>query len=92
MNTLKRKMYKLMKGYSDKMLPSLKKSKQEYHEKFLATVEGREGYHDDDQHTGMNVGGDLLEDTKDNINVPNRKQIKAQSARIVENAIKREES
>lgn len=79
-----------MKGYSDKMLPSLKKSKQEYHEKFLATFEQREAYNEDDQH--MTIGGDLLEDTKVNMNVPNRKQIKAQSARIVENAIRREES
>ncbi|TDG42786.1 hypothetical protein AWZ03_010798 [Drosophila navojoa] len=92
MNTLKRKVYKLMKHYSDKMLPSLQKSKQAYHEQFLATYERREPYNDEDQQTGMTMGGDLLEDTRVNINVPNRKQIKAQSARIVESAIRREES
>nr|AAX33649.1 Dbuz\CG14609c-PA [Drosophila buzzatii] len=91
MNTIKRKVYKLMKAYSGKMLPALKKSKEQYHQDFLNTFQQRELFNDSDRKT-CTMSVDLMEETKVNINVPSRKQIKAQSARLVEDAVKREEN
>ncbi|XP_032593175.1 uncharacterized protein LOC116805431 [Drosophila grimshawi] len=86
MSFIKRKVYKLMKGYN--ATSDIDNSKEKYHIEFLKTVkcnphirsaEGR----------GATVGEDLLQMQKTLANVPDRTQIKAQSNRIVDDAILR---
>ncbi|XP_064550277.1 uncharacterized protein LOC135436568 [Drosophila montana] len=89
MTFLKRSVYKLMKGYSPQMSASLKQSKNSYHLAFLATFEQRETNQGEEQDI-VALGDDLIND-KTMANIPNRKRIKAQSARVVEEASKREQ-
>ncbi|XP_032289696.1 uncharacterized protein [Drosophila virilis] len=88
MHLLKRSVYKLMKGYSPKMNARLKESENSYHLAFLATFEPLENIHDEEQDKPT-TGNDLITD-KAMANIPNSKKIKALSAKIVEEAFKRE--
>ncbi|XP_064550311.1 uncharacterized protein LOC135436595 isoform X1 [Drosophila montana] len=89
MHLLKRKVYKLTKGYNADMMSSLKSSKQKYHADYLATID-KYDYFDENQQRGETVGEDLLQEQKTQANVPKRKQIKAQSARLLEEASRRD--
>ncbi|XP_064550253.1 uncharacterized protein LOC135436549 [Drosophila montana] len=89
MTFLKRSVYKLMKGYSPQMSASLKQSKNSYHLAFLATFEHRETNQGEEQDI-VALGDDLIND-RTMANIPNRKRIKAQSAKILEEASKRDQ-
>ncbi|EDV93398.1 uncharacterized protein LOC6564419 [Drosophila grimshawi] len=90
MHILKRKVYKLMKGYLVEMSPSIiARNKEEYHADFLASLEIVEEIDDDDQQSVLPE--DLLVENKYNVHVPNRKQIKAQSAKFLDELAKRDE-
>ncbi|KAM8704413.1 hypothetical protein ACLKA7_008937 [Drosophila subpalustris] len=86
---LKRKLYKLMKGYKADMSSSIAQSRDQYHHLFLNS---HKGICADDNDRMSKVGeDDLLTSTK-MTNVPNRKQIKALSARLMEAVAKREDA
>ncbi|KAH8310668.1 hypothetical protein KR044_002459, partial [Drosophila immigrans] len=87
MTLLKRKLHTLMRAYGTQMESSIKQSKNEYHNIFL---EGLKTRSDDDDRKSMRVIEDELLTSK-MTHVPNRKQIKALSARLIEAAVKREE-
>nr|AAX33652.1 Dbuz\CG14609f-PA [Drosophila buzzatii] len=89
MHYLKRKVYKLMQAFTPSMAASFGQSRERYHQFYLEKVEPTRVY-DDDQQDGPKID-DLLED-RTLASIPNRKQIKAQSARLLEEAAKREES
>ncbi|XP_034485649.1 ankyrin repeat domain-containing protein 26-like [Drosophila innubila] len=86
---LKRKLYKLMKAYKPDMNSSIAQSKDKYHNLFLVSHKGRSA--DDNDRMSMVAEDDLLQSNK-MTNVPNRKQIKALSARLMEVAAKRDEA
>ncbi|KAH8310265.1 hypothetical protein KR044_000324, partial [Drosophila immigrans] len=91
MHLLKRKVYKLMKGYLVEMKPAMiKRNKEEYHIDFLASRYYYEAAEDDDQQA-VSQEQDLLQENKTMANIPNRKQIKAASAKFIEDMAKREE-
>lgn len=87
---LKRKLYKLMKGYkAADMSSSIVQSRDQYHHLFL---DNHKGISADDNDRMSKVGeDDLLTSTK-MTNVPNRKQIKALSARLMEAVAKRDDA
>ncbi|EDW59505.1 uncharacterized protein [Drosophila virilis] len=91
MHVLKRKVYKLMKGYLMEMKPAiLARNREEYHADFLASLELFEQIDEDEQQV-VSPGDDLLTENKTMANVPNRKQIKAQSSKFLEELAKRDE-
>lgn len=85
---LKRKLYKLMKGYKGDMNSSINQSKDKYHALFLESRKALPA--DEDDQISLAAEDDLLQSSK-MTNVPNRKQIKALSARLIEVAAKRED-
>ncbi|KAL7728292.1 hypothetical protein ACLKA6_007398 [Drosophila palustris] len=88
MHLLKRKVYKLMKAYDYNTTPKmLAENREAYHVKFMANRVPNESVEEEQQ-------GTVIEDdpNKAMANIPSRKQIKAQSARLVEEASKREEA
>ncbi|XP_017874694.1 PREDICTED: uncharacterized protein LOC108621720 isoform X1 [Drosophila arizonae] len=89
MHYLKRKVYKLMQSFTPAMAAAIPQSRERYHRIYLETVEPVRVL-DDDQQDGPKID-DLLED-RTLASIPNRKQIKAQSARLVEEASRRDES
>ncbi|KAH8359707.1 hypothetical protein KR093_008424, partial [Drosophila rubida] len=91
MHLLKRKVYKLMKGYLVEMKPAMiKRNKEEYHIDFLASRYYYEATEDDDQQA-VSQEQDLLQENKTMAHIPNRKQIKAASAKCLEDMAKRDE-
>ncbi|KAH8417082.1 hypothetical protein KR222_002895 [Zaprionus bogoriensis] len=88
MALLKRKVYKLMKAYKTKMKSEITKYTEQYHEEFLTTLNQLEN-NDGDQIEVRNVDDALKSSKMDN--VPNRKQIKAQSIRVLE-IVRREDN
>ncbi|XP_023176767.1 uncharacterized protein LOC111603417 isoform X2 [Drosophila hydei] len=89
---LKHKIYKLMNAYkSAKMESELITSRQKYHNAFLESSNKLELLMDADHNVGISMGLDQMEENKAMVSVPNRKQIKAQSVKIVEDRIKRDE-
>ncbi|KAH8369389.1 hypothetical protein KR009_009634 [Drosophila setifemur] len=91
MYMVKRKIYKLMKAYTVELKPAaIKKNVEEYHTDFLASLDSNEPV-DNDEPTQNAPEDDILQENKTMANVPNRKQIKAQSAKLVEELAKREE-
>ncbi|XP_034488067.1 uncharacterized protein LOC117792159 [Drosophila innubila] len=91
MHLLKRKVYKLMKGYLVEMKPAMiNRNKEEYHADFLASRYYFEATEDDDQQA-VSQEQDLLQENKTMANIPNRKQIKAASAKFLEDMAKRDE-
>lgn len=89
MHYLKRKLYKLMQAFTPAMAATIPQSRERYHRIYLEKAEPARVL-DDDQQDGPKID-DLLED-RTLASIPNRKQIKAQSARLVEEASRREES
>ncbi|BFF89572.1 uncharacterized protein DMAD_08305 [Drosophila madeirensis] len=91
MHIVKRKVYKLMKGYTVELRPAtIKRNVEEYHADFLASLDMFEPIDNDGQQQAV-PEEDLLQENKTMANVPNRKQIKAQSAKLVEELSKRDE-
>jgi len=89
LHLLKRKVYKLMKGYFVEMKPALiKRNKEEYHADFLASRYHFEATEDEDQQA-VSQEQDLLQENKTMANIPNRKQIKAASAKYLEDMAKK---
>ncbi|XP_030559434.1 uncharacterized protein LOC115761703 [Drosophila novamexicana] len=89
MQLLKRTVYKLMKGYRPKMSERLEESKNSYHLALLATFEPIGTTQDKEQDIAA-MEDDLITD-RAMANIPNSKKIKAQSAKFVEEACKRDE-
>jgi len=78
-----------MRAYEETTTPEMiVENREAYHVKFLSTRVATENVEDDQQQ------GTVIEDDQDKAMalIPNRKQIKAQSARLVEEASKREEA
>ncbi|XP_017849560.1 uncharacterized protein LOC108604547 isoform X1 [Drosophila busckii] len=91
MHVLKRKVYKLMKGYLVEMKPAtIKRNREEYHADFLATLDMFEQI-DDEEPQPVVPEEDLLQENKKEANIPNRKQIKAQSVKLLEEQAKKDE-
>ncbi|XP_051863268.1 uncharacterized protein LOC133837566 isoform X2 [Drosophila sulfurigaster albostrigata] len=91
MHLLKRKVYKLMKGYLVEMKPAMiQRNKEEYHIDFLASRYYYEAAEDDDQQA-VSQEQDLLQENKTMAHIPNRKQIKAASAKFLEDMAKRDD-
>ncbi|KAH8278655.1 hypothetical protein KR018_006638 [Drosophila ironensis] len=91
MHMVKRKVYKLMKAYTVELKPAaIKRNMEEYHHDYLASLDMMEAP-DQDEQAQTAPEDDLLQETKTMANVPNRKQIKAQSAKLVEESAKRDE-
>ncbi|XP_032593173.1 uncharacterized protein LOC116805430 [Drosophila grimshawi] len=90
MNLLKRKVYKLMKSYKAIKRSDKDNSREKYHIEFLNTI-NYNPYIDEDEGHGAIVGEDLLQAQKTLANIPDRKQIKAQSSRLVEDHAKLDE-
>ncbi|KAH8310670.1 hypothetical protein KR044_002477 [Drosophila immigrans] len=90
MNLLKRKVYKLMKGFqaSHTTPEMIKQNRDTYHIKFLSGFCGHEYVEEDQQQTAVIED----ENNKAMATIPSRKQIKAQSARLVEEAFKRDDN
>lgn len=98
MQNVERKLKTVLETYN-KLLPSQKSRKsiplnvrdlgEEYHRKFLSSMEIEE--HPEGIKPMEEEEEELLEDAKISHSVPNRKQLKAQSARLVEELSKREE-
>jgi len=88
MALLKRKVNKLMKRYNSSMNSSITKSKEQYHKLFLESRQ--ELPVDEEDQISLVAEDDLLQSTK-MTNIPNRKQIKALSARVIEEVAKRED-
>ncbi|XP_001359747.1 uncharacterized protein [Drosophila pseudoobscura] len=91
MHMVKRKIYKLMKGYTVELRrATIKRNVDEYHADYLASLDMLEPIDNDEQQQAA-PEEDLLQENKTMANVPNRKQIKAQSAKLVEELSKRDE-
>lgn len=78
-----------MKAYEATTTPEMiEENREAYHIRFLETRTTNENAEDDQQQ------GTVIEDDQDKAMalIPSRKQIKAQSARLVEEASKREEA
>ncbi|XP_005187107.2 uncharacterized protein LOC101888436 [Musca domestica] len=92
-----RKLKTLMEAY-EKLLPSQRTRKtipfdsaeltEDYHQKYLASMELEDLA---ETSKPLPEDEDVLEDAKISHNIPNRKQLKAQSAKLVEELSKREE-
>lgn len=92
MHVLKRKLYKLMKGYLMEMKPALiARNREEYHADFLASLSIYEQVHDNGEQIEPLEDDDLIVDNKTLANVPCRKHIKMQSAKFLEQLAKRDE-
>lgn len=89
MHYLKRKVYKLMQGFTPNMAATFDISRERYHREYMEKIEPPKTA-DDDQQDGPKI--DDLGEERTIASIPNRKQIKAQSAKIVEEAVKREET
>ncbi|KAH8417081.1 hypothetical protein KR222_002896 [Zaprionus bogoriensis] len=81
MAMLKRKVYKLMKSYTPEMQSKVENSKNKYHMAFLKAKELPDNI-DGDQQDTKNIDDD--DDSTKNVNIPNRKQIKAQSVKVLQ--------
>lgn len=91
MHMVKRKIYKLMKAYAVELKPAtIKRNVEEYHVDFLASLDMYEPV-DNEEQAPTAPEDDILQENKTMANVPNRKQIKAQSAKLVEELAKRDE-
>ncbi|KAH8417083.1 hypothetical protein KR222_002894, partial [Zaprionus bogoriensis] len=92
MHLLKRKVYKLMKGYLVELRPNtIKRNKEEYHADYLASRYLFEA-NDEDEEQPASIEEDLLNENKTMANVPNRQQIKVASAKFIDDMIaKRDE-
>ncbi|KAH8248302.1 hypothetical protein KR038_010540 [Drosophila bunnanda] len=91
MHMVKRKIYKVMKAYTIELKPAtIKRNVEEYHTDFLATL-GMQETVDTDEAQQTAPEDDILQENKTMANVPNRKQIKAQSAKLLEELAKRDE-
>ncbi|KAH8375055.1 uncharacterized protein LOC110188405 [Drosophila serrata] len=91
MHMVKRKIYKVMKAYTIELKPAtIKRNVEEYHTDFLATL-GMHETVDTDEQPQTAPEDDILQENKTMANVPNRKQIKAQSAKLLEELAKRDE-
>ncbi|XP_030559272.1 uncharacterized protein LOC115761611 [Drosophila novamexicana] len=90
MHVLKRKVYRVMKLFNADMEASRQNCKEKYHSAYLATVNTNEFMDDDEDQTAI-ADDDIIQDQKIMANVPNRKQIKMLSSRVVEQAVRREE-
>ncbi|EDV48118.1 uncharacterized protein LOC6553199 [Drosophila erecta] len=91
MHMVKRKIYKLMKAYAVELKPAtIKRNVEEYHADFLASLDLYEPVDNEEQAPNA-PEDDILQENKTMANVPNRKQIKAQSAKLVEELAKRDE-
>lgn len=91
MHMVKRKIYKLMKAYTVELKPTtIKRNVEEYHADFLASLDMNEPV-DADEPPQTAPEDDILQENKTMANVPNRKQIKAQSAKLLEELAKRDE-
>lgn len=92
MHLLKRKVYKLMKGYLVELRPNtIKRNREEYHFDYLAS---RFFFHENEDEKVQPVSHEdiLLNENKTMGNVPNRHQIKVQSAKFIEEMVaKRDE-
>ncbi|XP_054726180.1 uncharacterized protein LOC129236032 [Anastrepha obliqua] len=91
LHTVIRKVYKLMRAYKEEVSPTtMEQYLNNYQNIFLESMEmedtsdSNEPEQDDDEE-------DLLQESKPLRNVPNRKQIKTQSAKLVEELSKRED-
>lgn len=92
MHVLKRKLYKLMKGYLVEMKPALiARNREEYHADFLASHNMYEQVIENAQQMEAIDDDDLLVENKTLANVPCRQQIKMQSAKFLEELAKRDE-
>ncbi|XP_017104214.2 uveal autoantigen with coiled-coil domains and ankyrin repeats-like [Drosophila bipectinata] len=91
MHMVKRKIYKLMKAYTVELKPAtIKRNVEEYHADFLASLDMYEPV-DADEPPPTAPEDDILQENKTMANVPNRKQIKAQSAKLIEELAKQNE-
>ncbi|KAH8243935.1 hypothetical protein KR032_011572 [Drosophila birchii] len=91
MHMVKRKIYKVMKAYTIELKPAtIKRNVEEYHIEFLASLNMQETV-DTDEAPQTAPEDDILQENKTMANVPNRKQIKAQSAKLLEELAKRDE-
>ncbi|KAH8340750.1 cingulin-like protein 1 [Drosophila kikkawai] len=91
MHMVKRKIYKVMKAYTIELKPAtIKRNVEEYHTDFLASLDMHEAV-DTDEQPKTAPEDDILQENKTMANVPNRKQIKAQSAKLLEELAKRDE-
>lgn len=79
-----------MKLFNADMEASRQNCKEKYHSAYLATVNTNEFMDDDEDQTAI-ADDDIIQDQKIMANVPNRKQIKMLSSRVVEQAVRREE-
>lgn len=91
MHMVKRKIYKLMKAYTVELkAATIKRNVEEYHADFLASLDMYEPV-DNDEPPQTAPEDDILQENKTMANVPNRKQIKAQSAKLIEELAKANE-
>nr|AAX33647.1 Dbuz\CG14609a-PA [Drosophila buzzatii] len=91
MHVLKRKLYKLMKGYLMEMKPALiARNRDEYHADFLASHNMFEQVDDNAQNIEY-IEDDLLVENKTLADVPSRKHIKMQSVKFLEELAKRDD-
>lgn len=92
MHLLKRKVYKLMKGYFVELRPNtIKRNREEYHFDYLAS---RFLFQENGDEEAQPVSHEdiFMNENKTMSNVPNRNQIKVQSAKFIEEMVaKRDE-
>ncbi|EDV41806.2 uncharacterized protein Dana_GF17661 [Drosophila ananassae] len=88
LSSVKRKIYKLMKQYPQDVSPTTAEANAErYHVDYLASLDEQEEIDDDAGAQGA-PEDDLLQESKAMATVPSRKQIKAQSAKLMEEIAK----
>ncbi|XP_017104560.2 uncharacterized protein [Drosophila bipectinata] len=91
LNSVKRKIYKLMKLYPQELSSStIAAHVERYHCDFLASLDRNAEAEDEAAPQGA-PEDDLLQESKAFASVPSRKQIKAQSAKVMEEAAKQNE-
>ncbi|KAM7361458.1 LOW QUALITY PROTEIN: uncharacterized protein ACRADG_012075 [Cochliomyia hominivorax] len=100
LNTVQNKLKTLMNAFTSltgltspaaaKMEPSLAELWEEYHENFITSKDIEDQQQDIDEKP-LQPEDDLFEDTKTTQFIPNRKQIKLQSAKVVEELSKKED-
>ncbi|XP_032593176.1 uncharacterized protein LOC6564420 [Drosophila grimshawi] len=83
MHLLKRKVYKLMKGYKAHMQNDIKSSIEKYHQDYLNMLAL-----DGDFKKSTAESEEVIFQEKVNANIPDRKQIKAQSAKLIDECLK----
>ena len=90
MNVVKNKVMKLVRGFKfDVNADVINNCKYQYHIQFLEDMEAGEIEAEDEQAGKPREDDDMLNDAKLMQSVPNRKQIKAMSARLVEEMIRK---